>query len=125
MTDDILYLYDADGRLAFVQLAPALWEKVKPLLERQGGRPAESQSDMAAFADFLAAWDFHYPYVPAVECPHCHAHTDNWQKEDSPFILVNANIGGLLVFTCRQCGASIRQKYFKTRMACEFTPPAP
>lgn len=123
MSEDILYIHDADGKLVAVQVSASLWRKLEPFA-RQENIPETCQSDMAAFAEFMAAWDFSYVYEAKVECPHCHSRSGDWRTDDK-FVLVNANIGGLLVFQCRQCGATIRQKYFKGHMACEFTPPAP
>lgn len=118
---EILYIHDAKGALVAVQIDAALWQKIAHLVERP--KPVEhGQNDMQGFAGFMAAWDFRYPYKPEVECPNCHLASENWQ-EDEKFALVNANIGGLLVFRCSSCGGTVRQKYFKTHMACEFTPP--
>ncbi len=121
MQPDIFYLHDSQGNLMAVQISASLWQKLEPYVDKPQDM-AEQPHDLAGFAGLMEVWNFRYPYVPSVECPHCHASTEDWQK-DAKFLLANANIGGLLVFRCRACGATIRQKFFKDHMACEFTPP--
>lgn len=123
MPEDILYIHDGSGKLVAVQIPAAVWEKLEPAAMAKSA-PARRQADISVFDEFMSAWDLRYGYKPCVECPHCHAGTADW-REDAQFILVNANIGGLLVFECRNCGATIRQKYFRDHMVSEFTPPAP
>ncbi|WP_165078461.1 MULTISPECIES: hypothetical protein [unclassified Desulfovibrio] len=127
MKDKIRYLTDAHGTIVAVQLPVALWEKLKPVLEAQA--PVDTSPEplapepMGGFADFLRFWDFHYPYDPAVSCPHCGTHVEDWRTAPGhPFRLANANLGGLLVFHCQSCGATIRQKHFRDHVALESTP---
>lgn len=125
MKDQVRYLTDAQGKLVAVQLPLALWEKVKPLLEAaaRAEAPPEAAEPMDAFADFLRYWDFRYPYDPAVSCPHCGCHVEDWRTAPGhPFRLANANLGGLLVFHCQGCGATIRQKHFRDHVALESSP---
>ena len=125
MKDQIRYLTDARGTLVAVQLPLALWEKVQPLLEAASPAeaPTEAPEPMDAFADFLRYWDFRYPYDPAVSCPHCGRHVEDWRTAAGhPFRLANANLGGLLVFHCQGCGATIRQKHFRDHVALESSP---
>lgn len=125
MKDDIHYLTDAQGTIVAVQLPLALWEKLKPAIEAEAraGARHEAPEPMDGFADFLRFWDFRYPYDPAVSCPHCGCHVEDWRTAPGhPFRLANANLGGLLVFHCQSCGATIRQKHFRDHVALESTP---
>lgn len=127
MTEQLLRLYDAGGNLLCVQIAPSLWQKIEPAVERLLGDASPKQrleDDLGAFGEFLKFWDFKYPYEPAVDCPHCHASTSDWRNDPArPFRLANANIGGLLVFHCENCGATVRQKYFRDHKAVEYSLP--
>jgi len=77
------------------------------------------------FRRFMDSWDFPYEYSPAVKCPVCGSETEDWRTDPfHPFMLANANMGGLLVFHCTQCGSTIRQKHFKDKVVTEFTPAA-
>ena len=127
MKEQIHYLTDEHGNIVAVQLPLALWERLKGALP--GGSPEEQAAESApaepldGFADFLRYWDFRYPYDPAVSCPHCGAHVADWRTAPGhPFHLANANLGGLLVFHCKGCGATIRQKHFRDHVALESTP---
>lgn len=124
----ILHLHDDRGNPVGVQLSLELWRKLEPLarrlLESDSGEKRSAREDLAGFAEFLRYWDFRYNYNPAVECPNCHAVSGDWRADPAhPFHLHNANIGGLLVFRCANCGATIRHKYFRDHMAVEFSPP--
>ncbi|MBD5538641.1 MAG: hypothetical protein HDQ94_01375 [Desulfovibrio sp.] len=127
MNEQILYLTDERGNIVAVQLPVALWERVKDALPADG-TPSPAGVNAAAeplegFEDFLRYWDFRYPYDPAVSCPHCGAHVADWRTAPGhPFQLANANLGGLLVFHCKGCGATIRQKHFRDHVALESTP---
>lgn len=127
MKDQVRYLTDARGTVVAVQLPLALWERLKPALEAEAlaetGPGAPAPEPMDGFADFLRFWDFRYPYDPAVSCPHCGSHVEDWRTAPGhPFRLANANLGGLLVFHCQGCGATIRQKHFRDHVALESTP---
>lgn len=126
----IYYLSDAAGRLQAVQLSPALWEKVKDLVEpflpdsQLSQLPDAVQEPLESFSEFLQYWDFAYPYNPAVVCPHCGQAAEDWRAAPGhPFVLVNANLGGLLVFRCKNCQTTIRQKHFRDHVALEHSTP--
>jgi hypothetical protein len=123
---DILYLYDVTGALRGVQLSPALWERAKShILKLQEAQPvAEIPAPLEEWEAFKQYWDFRYPFCSNVECAHCGASCDDWEHDPARgFILRTANLGGLLVFRCAACGASIRKKHFKDHMVFEMTPP--
>jgi hypothetical protein len=123
---DIMYLYDSKRSLCGVQLSPALWHRVKShILKTQEAQSAPEVHDaMAAWEEFRQYWDFRYPFCARVECRSCGASCDDWEKDpDRRFRLHTANLGGLLVFHCIGCGATIRKKHFKDHMVFEMTPP--
>lgn len=125
----LLFLTDDRNQIHAVQIPWELWQKIEPLarpaLDALVRGPSEEVAEpLAAFEEFLQYWDFRYPYSPAVCCPHCGAATQNWREDpEHPFRLANANVGGLLVFHCRSCGATIRQKHFRDHMTVEHTAP--
>lgn len=128
----IFYLSDAAGHLHAVQLSAALWKKVEHLVQpfaqdpHDAKLPAEPPEPLESFAEFLQFWDFAYPYSPAVRCPHCGQAAEDWRAAPGhPFVLVNANLGGLLVFHCKNCQTTIRQKHFRDHVALEHTTPRP
>ena len=122
---DILYLYDANGTLCAVQLSPALWERAKAhVLDNGENLPVvnapEPLEDWEVFKQY---WDFKYPFCANVECLHCGACCDDWAHDpERRFRLLNANLGGLLVFRCAACGAVVRKKHFKDHIVFEMTP---
>jgi len=123
---DIVYLYDANGTLCGVQLSPALWERVKAhILKDRSLRPvAEAPEPLEDWEEFKQYWDFRYPFCAKVECRYCGAASDDWEHDPTRrFKLVTANLGGLLVFRCAACGASVRKKHFKDHIVFEMTPP--
>ena len=123
---DILYLYDAKGTLRGVQLSRTLWESAKThILAAQEPQPAvETREPLDAWEEFKQYWDFKYPFCANVECRNCGARCDDWEHDPArQFRLCTANLGGLLVFRCTACGASIRKKHFKDHMVFEMTPP--
>ncbi|MBD5558014.1 MAG: hypothetical protein HDQ92_05615 [Desulfovibrio sp.] len=127
MKEQIHYVTDAHGNIVAVQVPYSLWERLKGALpaEADAANPTEAEvpEPMDGFADFLRYWDFRYPYDPAVSCPHCGLQVDDWRTAPGhPFRLANANLGGLLVFHCASCGATIRQKHFRDHVALESTP---
>jgi len=126
MQQDIWYLYDANGTLCGVQLSPVLWERAKShILKSQKARSVVKVSEpLDAWKEFKQYWDFQYPFCANVECLHCGARCDDWEQDPArQFTLRTANLGGLLVFLCSACGATIRKKHFKDHVAFEMTPP--
>jgi hypothetical protein len=123
---EIWYLYDAKGALCGVQLSPALWEQAKShILHIRDARSAvEIPEPLDAWEEFKQYWDFKYPFCAKVECQHCGARSNDWEQDATrPFRLHTANLGGLLVFRCTACGATIRKKHFKDHIIFEMTPP--
>lgn len=117
-----------DGKVFAYMVSRELWNEVKwdlrsgekELFLKNGGTEHQSLDE---FQDFMDHWDFSYEYDPAVSCPVCGNSTEDWRVDPlRPFVLTNANIGGLLVFQCRRCAATIRQKHFKDKVVHEFTP---
>ncbi len=129
MNQEILYLVDEKGAIQSVQLSYALWKEVEDLVRQKCAKKAEDtltqkEGPLKDFAQLMEYWDFPYPYSPKVSCPHCQAHTDDWQRDQSaPFLLTNATLGGLVVFHCKACGTTIRQKHFTDHVAYEHTTP--
>lgn len=128
MKEQVHYLTDEHGNIVAVQLSLALWERVKPAILTDTSAATTSDvsgsEPLEAFAEFLRYWDFRYSYEPAVHCPHCGSHVADWRTApEHPFRLANANLGGLLVFHCKGCGATIRQKHFRDHVALESSPP--
>ena len=127
MKEEIQYVTDKVGNIVAVQIPFSLWERLKGALPDKAPTDASTAADASepldGFADFLRYWDFRYPYDPAVSCPHCCVHVADWRDAPGhPFRLANANLGGLLVFRCTSCGATIRQKHFRDHVALESTP---
>lgn len=120
----ILRLYDSDNRFAGVFVPADVWEKVGPAIINLLNDGEQSEGPNASWDDFrnlMRHWDFPYAYDPKVSCPNCKASSKDW-RQDNEFLLHNANLGGLLVFKCASCGATIRHKYFKDRVAVECDP---
>lgn len=125
MKEKIHYLHTNDGSLVAVQIPAVIWRQIEPFLDKLPAAPETACEDMEGFQEFMAAWNFPYKYKPRVSCPGCGANTDDWQTDpQKPFELSSADISGHLVFHCKRCGATIRQKYFKDHMDEEFTLPA-
>lgn len=124
------YITDIKGNVASVIIPWPLWEKIEPkvrnllTIEAKPQEVEQAAGPLADFEELMKFWDFKYPYCPAVACPHCGASVENWREDPShAFILKNANVGGLLVFYCRACGTTIRQKHFHRHVAVEHTTP--
>lgn len=131
MKQGLQFVHDASGALLAVQIPASVWQKCRSEIERHLDHPddsgplAKNPHNLEEFAEFMSAWTFPYQYTPEVRCPGCDAATSDWQNDAAqPFLLKGANLGGLLVFACRGCGGTVRQKYFKDHVACEFTPPS-
>lgn len=124
---DILYLYDADGKLCAVQLSSALWKKVEAGVFAAAQSPVESRAapePHEAWEEFKLYWDFKYPVCADMLCLHCGTRTQDWEHDPAhPFQLRSAQLGGLLVFRCINCGATVRKKHFTDHTAFEASPP--
>ena len=124
------YVTDAKVNVEYVLLPWDLWRRLEPQAAALHAKPQQPENleqppgPLADFDALLRTWDFRYPYSPAVSCPHCGAATEDWRTDPAqPFVLTNANIGGLLVFHCRACGTTIRQKHFRDHQALEHSTP--
>ncbi len=118
-----------DGKAFAYLISRELWESTrfelkaaeKELFYRHGGVAQES---LREFRSFLENWEAEYEYSGAVTCPACGRATGDWRTDpEHSFVLSNANAGGLLVFQCRGCGATIRQKHFEDEVVVEHTLP--
>lgn len=122
----VLYVVDAHAQCEAVQISPALWAVVEKHVLASASRltggddPFARPEPLAALEELKAYWDFPFPYEPHVHCDACHVKTDNWEADPAhPFHLVNANLGGLLVFRCRSCRSTIRKKHFRDHIVFE------
>lgn len=120
-TDEIMKLYDSDGVFAGVFVPASLWSRFEGSLVPSAAK-SQAGDDLTAFNELLESWSFAYPYDPAVSCPACGSATGDWRSDPAhPFRLSSASLGGLLVFQCEKCGATIRHKYFRRHVAKEYT----
>lgn len=123
--EHFIRLYDKNGNLHSVQLSAELWQKAgKPLHELLESlfteAPTEATEPMGEWEKFQEYWDFEYPICADVECKACGIKVDNWlTAPEHPFILKSAQLGGLVVFICKGCGAIVRKKHFKDHMCFE------
>ncbi len=128
-------LYDEKQRLLGVVISPELWmaveKKVNPIFDaalasltgQEMKKAEEPPEPMKNFEQFKEYWDFPYELPYDVHCDHCGQKSENWLEDDPrKFRLRNANLGGLLCFTCMQCNASIAKKHFKKHVAVECSP---
>lgn len=124
MSSDISYIVTDKGDILSVVVPYDLWQRLEPEAKKllaASEKPALRPEPMADFETLMEYWDFRYPYSPAVTCPACGKSTDDWRNDpEHPFWLKNATLGGLLVFHCQHCGASVRQKHFTDHVAVEF-----
>lgn len=127
-SDHYLPLYDNSGNLYAVQLSAEFWGRFRHRLEPLIGslleemEPTERPEPLHEWDAFKQYWDFKYPYNAYVECGNCGARTDDWTVDTAkPFRLRSAQLGGLAVFTCRACGATIRKKHFKDHICFEHS----
>jgi hypothetical protein len=125
---DNAYLHDECGKLCAVQLSPGLWDKVGALVLSAVEAPVavspELPEPLEKWEEFKRYWDFKYPFSADVRCLHCGMSSGDWEHDPAhPFRLLNAHIGGLLVFRCKDCGALIRKKHFTDHAVFEMSPP--
>jgi predicted RNA-binding Zn-ribbon protein involved in translation (DUF1610 family) len=125
----IFPLFDAEGKLHSVMLSAELWLagqiRLEPVLQKiiEDMEPAIRPEPLHEWETFKTYWDFRYPYSADVKCPNCGARTEDWIADpDKPFRLKSAQLGGLAVFTCQSCGATVRKKHFKDHVCFECTP---
>ena len=131
-SDHFLPLYDAEGNLHAVLLSAELWrrgaKRLQPLVDSllESMQPVEQPEPLDEWEMFRQYWDFQYPYNAEVECPHCGVKTPDWTADPAkPFRLRSAQLGGLAVFTCSACGATVRKKHFKDHICYEASPLEP
>lgn len=126
--DHVFSLFDKNGKLHGVMLSAELWNRyqsrLEPLLQSilEDMEPSERPEPLHEWEEFKGYWDFKYPYSAEVECRNCGARTDDWLTDpEKPFRLKSAQLGGLAVFACKQCGATVRKKHFKDHICFEFS----
>lgn len=129
-SDHFLPLYDGKGNLYSVMLSGEFWDrnraKLDPLIRRMLDEiePVERPEPLHQWEEFKQYWDFKYPYCADVQCNNCGAKSQDWLNDlQKPFALKSAQIGGLAVFRCNNCGATVRKKHFKDHMCFEFSLP--
>ena len=127
-SDDFFKVYDNRGKLHSVMLSASLWDKIRihvePLMEALYKKqdPESVSEPLHEWEELKKFWDFKYPVCSDVQCGNCGIKTEDWENDAAkPFIFKVANIGGLVVFTCRSCGATVRKKHFKDHMCFEFS----
>lgn len=119
-------LYDANDALIAVQIPIDLWRLIEQKLTPPTPVEPEPETAPGEFERFLAAWDYRYPYDPAVECPVCGAESADWRADpEKPFALKTASLGGTLIFVCNACGANVRHKYFRYNCEKDAIPARP
>lgn len=125
MSSEITYITTTKGEILSVVVPYAIWERLEPSVQkllRADDKPVQRPEPMEDFETLMQYWDFRYPYSPAVRCPSCGTSTDDWRADpEHPFWLTNATLGGLLVFRCQHCGATVRLKHFLDHVAVEFS----
>ncbi len=127
-SDHYLPLYDKSGNFYAVLLSAELWSRFSHRLEPmirgmlEDMEPQERPEPLHEWDEFKQYWDFKYPYEARVECGNCGAQAEDWTTDPvRPFTLRSAQIGGLAVFQCRACGATVRKKHFKDHVCFEYT----
>ena len=132
-SNHFLPLYDKTGNMYAVLLSAELWtrnrHKLEPLIKSmlEDLEPAlmagtHKPEPVAEWEEFKAYWDFKYPLSADVECGNCKVRTEDWLGDPAkPFRLKSAQLGGLVVFHCNTCGATVRKKHFKDHVCFEFT----
>jgi hypothetical protein len=121
-------LYDKDGEVHSVMLSGALWSRSRRRLEAliravlEEMEPTPRPEPVNEWEDFKNYWDFSYPLCADVVCGNCGARTDDWLADPTKlFRLKSAQLGGLVVFHCTSCGATVRKKHFKDHICFEFS----
>lgn len=122
-------LYDSSGNLYGVLLDAELWNRyrhrIEPLLISclEEMKPfVKKEEPMQEWEEFKTYWDFKYPFNAEVQCGNCGTRTDDWvNAPDKPFTLKSAQLGGLVVFHCNTCGATVRKKHFKDHVCYEYS----
>ena len=127
-SDHFLPLYDANGNLYAVLLSSDLWLRYRHKLEPQlqamleEMEPTERPEPIHEWDEFKTYWDFKYPYCADVTCGNCGAQTQDWLDDPQKlFRLRSAQLGGLAVFRCNTCGATVRKKHFKDHICFEYS----
>jgi len=127
-TENFFQVFGQDGRLHAVMLSASLWEKVRHLIEpeiRAFNQASESSfvpEPLQEWEELKQYWDFKYPVCTDVECGNCGAKTEDWEHDpERRFRLKSASFGGLVVFTCNGCGATVRKKHFKDHVCFEYS----
>jgi hypothetical protein len=127
----VFSLFDKDGKLHSVVLSAELWNayrnRLEPVLQTilEDMETPVKPEPLQEWEDFKSFWDFKYPYAADVECRNCGTRTKDWLSDpDKPFRLKSAQLGGLAVFSCTHCGATVRKKHFKDHVCFEATPKA-
>ncbi len=132
-SEHLLQLYDKDGQLHSVVLSAELWRKaqggVLPVLnlalEELCPRPPAPEP-LEQWREFREYWDFKYPFNAEVQCLGCGSKSVDWQADEPRlFRLKSAQLGGLAVFECLTCQATVRKKHFKDHVCFEFSPAGP
>lgn len=131
-SDHFLKLYDSGGSLVTVMLSAELWEKIRGKVEPvvlqtlEAMEPSlfsEPVEPMEEWEEFKMFWDFKYPLETSVRCESCGTFTEDWLADSSKkFRLKSAQLGGLIVFHCNECGATVRKKHFKDHICFEASP---
>ncbi len=127
-SENALFLYDKDGKLHSVQLSAAIWEqcrnKLEPYIQAAFAKeaPTPKPEPLHEWEELKQYWDFKYPISTEVHCDNCGANSSDWENDPAkPFRLKGANLGGLVVFSCAHCGATIRKKHFKDHICFEYS----
>lgn len=127
-SDHFIQLFDKNGNLYSVMLSAELWNKfrfkldpvIRGMLEEM--EPTVRAEPLEEWEDFKKYWDFKYPYEATVKCGNCGAASEDWANDPfKPFRLKSAQLGGLAVFECTHCGATVRKKHFKDHICFEFS----
>ena len=127
-SDHFLSLYDSSGELYAVLLSADFWSRNRHKLEPlflsmiEEVEPVVRPEPLQEWDEFKAYWDFKYPFCADVTCGNCGTRSEDWLSDPAkPFRLKSAQLGGLVVFHCTHCGATVRKKHFKVHVRFEFS----